>query len=130
MNEGKGSGSLIHESIFVNIENVVGSKFDDEIIGNDRDNKLFGSDGDDKIYGGAGNDHIEGGNGADKIDGGEGIDTIMFAKSPEGVIVDLEEGVGKNGDAEGDSYQNIENVIGSKFADHIIGDKNNNVRFS
>ena len=127
MNEGKGSGSLIHESIFVNIENVVGSKFDDEIIGNDRDNKLFGSDGDDKIYGGAGNDHIEGGKGADILDGGEGIDTIMFAKSPEGVIVDLEEGVGKNGDAEGDSYQNIENVIGSKFADHIIGDKNNNV---
>ena len=127
MNEGKGSGSLIHESIFVNIENIVGSKFDDKIIGNDKDNKLFGSDGDDKIYGGDGDDHIEGGNGADEIDGGEGIDTIMFTKSPEGVIVDLEEGVGKNGDAEGDSYQNIENVIGSKFADHIIGDKNNNV---
>lgn len=45
---GKLSG-LIDE--FINIENVIGTNFDDIIIGDENDNHLIGSNGNDKIYG-------------------------------------------------------------------------------
>ena len=127
MRKGTSSHSAIHNDRFTNIENIAGSKFDDEIIGDDKNNKLFGEDGDDKIHGGDGNDIIEGGAGADQIDGGEGKDTIAFQKSEDGVSVDLENGIGKEGDAKGDTYENIENIIGSKFNDVLVGDKKDNV---
>ena len=67
-----------------------------------------------------------GGAGADILDGGSGGetdgDTASYAASKMGVMVDLDEGTGMGGDAEGDDLDNIENVIGSDHADVLYGD--------
>lgn len=61
---------------FVNIENVIGTFFDDEIIADEKINDLDGGDSDDTIDGGAGDDVIYGGKGKDTLTGGAGDDTI------------------------------------------------------
>ncbi|ETO12377.1 iron-regulated protein frpC [Reticulomyxa filosa] len=126
LRENKGEVSYLIKDEYTNVENIIGSKHNDEIIGDDQDNKLFGEDGDDVIYGGGGNDIISGGKGADTIDGGDGEDWVDYGKSPRPVIVDLKAGMGKGGDAEGDTYKNIENVIGSGYNDKIVGDDKDN----
>jgi len=73
----------------------------------------MGSDGNDKLTGGAG---------ADDLDGGGGADTANYALSPAGVTVDLIDGIGFFGDAEGDKLARIERVIGSRFDDTLFGD--------
>jgi hypothetical protein len=73
----------------------------------------------DKFDAGGGNDQIEGGAGADVIIGGEGFDTVTFAHAGAGVTVSLSGGTG--GDAAGDSYSSIEQLIGSGFADTFFG---------
>ncbi|MDO6504787.1 putative Ig domain-containing protein [Shimia thalassica] len=120
---------------FVAIEDVVGSSFDDEIVGDSGDNVLsgvWGADslsggmGDDTLLGGTGDDTLAGGAGADNLDGGEGIDDADYAGSASAVVVDLNAGIGLNGDAEGDVLTAIENVRGSDHADHLVGDLGNN----
>lgn len=56
---------------------------------------------------------------ANKFEGGEGSDTVSYAGSTA-VKVDLHEGKGFDGNASGDTYKNIENVIGSSFNDTFI----------
>ncbi|MBW3245451.1 hypothetical protein KUV57_22660 [Epibacterium sp. DP7N7-1] len=80
----------------------------------------------DSIFGGDGNDLISGGIGADVIDGGEGIDTVTFDDSGVAVSLDLSQGSGVSGDAEGDVYTSIEDIVGSNYSDEIIGDDNTN----
>ena len=74
------------------------------------------------LVGGAGNDVIEGGAGADTLDGGRGSDTLVYANSPEAVVVNLATGAGAQGDAEGDTYAAVENVVGTRYADRLTGD--------
>ena len=59
--------------------------------------------------------------------GFEGIDTVSYAASTAAVIVNLAAGTGADGDAEGDSFSTVENVIGSDFADTLIGNALANV---
>ena len=47
------------------------------------------------------------------FDGADGIDTVDYSNSEYGVYVDLLAGTGSRGDAEGDTYNAIENVTGS-----------------
>jgi serralysin len=70
------------------IENAVGSAFDDVIFGNALDNVIHGGAGDDLIdgrggrdslFGGQGNDTLRIGMGAKTVDGGSGIDTVVFS---------------------------------------------------
>jgi Ca2+-binding RTX toxin-like protein len=79
-----------------------------------------GAAGDDYIDGGKGNDSLTGSHGADYIDGGLGNDTIAFASATSGVTVDLTLGQGSRGEATGDTYANVENVVGSNFDDIIV----------
>jgi len=51
--------------------------------------------------------------GAEFVDGLKGKDTIRYTNSHDGVIVDLDNGKGSQGYAEGDSYKNIESVWGA-----------------
>ncbi len=99
---------------------------DDVIASADPDDtELGGYAGDDAITAGPGSDLIEGGAGADIIDGGaNGLvgDTACYFYSPTGVAVNLGAGSASGGDAEGDQLSNIENLIGSAFADTLIGD--------
>lgn len=104
--------------VYISIENVVGSDFDDILIGDDGANKLEG---------GRGNDVMIGGAGADRMDGGYGVDIVSYSNALSGVTVRLDLQGGSGGDAEGDRYANIENVNGSAFDDVIHGDGWSNV---
>ena len=91
------------------------------------DDFLDGGDGDDTLEGGSGNDTLKGGGGADVLRGNGvhpfdyGIDTVSYYESPEGVIALLGLG-GAGGDAEGDTFNGIENLTGSIYADTLWGD--------
>ena len=118
-----------------NIENLVGSAFNDTLTGNEFAN-LFdggaGSDalqgwaGDDTLNGGAGNDRLYGGLGADHLNGGDGVDTADYTFSSEAVTVSLVSNTGTGGDAQGDILSGIENLTGSAFDDTLTGDNNAN----
>jgi Ca2+-binding RTX toxin-like protein len=83
---------------------------------------LDGGDGDDIISSGDGDDTITGGAGADTIDGGDGTDTVSYSDAASGITLSLNSGNGHDGDAEGDSVVNVENIIGSDFDDDFTGD--------
>ncbi len=78
--------------------------------------------GDDTLEGGEGNDRLMGDLGADFFDGGEGRDDARYENSHAAVSVDLEANLGLGGFAEGDTYNSIERVFGSRdFGDTISG---------
>ena len=83
-------------------------------------------DGDDFLDGGGGDDHMNGGSGQRHAQrrrrcrrplGNQGIDTVSYYESPEGVFVVLGSLFGAGGDAEGDTFEGIENLTGSIYAD-------------
>jgi hypothetical protein len=88
---------------------------------------IYAGDGIDTVNAGAGNDTLVGGADGDFLDGGAGIDTASFEGSVDGVIASLATGLGTAGDADGDTYTNIENLLGSDNADILIGDGGDNV---
>ncbi|KAG1702898.1 Bifunctional hemolysin/adenylate cyclase [Nymphon striatum] len=113
-----GTGGDAEGDTYKNVEFIHGSSHDDVLTGNEKTNRIVGNDGDDQLYGGAGNDTLLGGNGADHLDGGEGDrDVAEYDWSSEGVIVNLETGVGFGGQAEGDTLTGIEYIYGSYHAD-------------
>jgi Ca2+-binding RTX toxin-like protein len=97
-------------------------------VSNDASNVvLTGGSGDDAFLGGNGNDVFEGGKGADTMKGGGGSDTLSYASSALGVTVDLLAGTASGGDATGDTFDSIENLVGSNQGDFLTGDNNNNL---
>ncbi|MBW8728166.1 MAG: calcium-binding protein [Inquilinus limosus] len=101
--------------------NATGGDDIDTLVGNAGANTLTGNAGADFLSGGNGNDILRGGAGMDVLDGGSGIDTVTYTENEVGVTVNLATGIGIGGNAQGDSYQNIENVNGSTANDTIIG---------
>ncbi|MFC3182654.1 beta strand repeat-containing protein [Cypionkella sinensis] len=81
----------------------------------------------DTLTGLAGNDTLIGLGGADLLDGGTGTDTASYASSSAGVNANLTTLTGTGGDAQGDTYISIENLIGSGQADTLTGDTGANV---
>jgi Ca2+-binding RTX toxin-like protein len=69
-----GSGGT--DYIASNVENVIGTSFNDYILGSSAANKLWGMNGSDTCLGGAGNDSLLGGNGADRLYGGADSDYL------------------------------------------------------
>ncbi len=116
INTGHAAGDL-----YVSIQNLAGSAFNDTLIGDGNANVLDGDAGDDLLVGGAGADTLRGG-----ANTGTG-DTASYAASLTGVTVDLSTGTGSGGDAAGDTLTGIENLTGSASADTLTGDVNNNV---
>ena len=110
-----------------------GGAKNDTLFGQTGDDTLIGGSGDDVLNGGADNDLLIGGEGADTLFGDNGIDTVSYADLdlPEvdysriGVWIDLEDGTGSV-HAAGDVFLEIENVIGSDYADRITGDDSDN----
>ena len=78
------------------------------------------------IIGGTGNDTIFGGNVNDKLTGGDGNDTVSYAFAAAAVAVNLANHKSTGG-AGIDTLNTIENVIGSKYADTLIGDALDNI---
>lgn len=108
------------------IENCIGGSGNDTLIGNQVVNIIDGGAGNDTIDGGTGADIIYAGAGNDTIifdaadaivDGGDGIDTLQAASTAKsGITVDLTQA----------KYKNIENLIGSSYADKLTGNGEDN----
>lgn len=105
--------------VYSSIEQVIGTSYADELWGSAASDRLNGGAGNDLIDGRGGADVLVGGAGADRLNGGDGFDTITYAGA-QAVVVDLLNG-GKLGDAAGDVYSSIEQVIGTSYADHLWG---------
>jgi len=122
------------------IEGIDGSGYSDTLRGDRKDNRLFGRDGndrldgrggDDLLFGGNGDDTLEGssgddslngGAGADRLDGGRGIDAASYANASAGVTADLTSAGANSGEAAGDTYRSVEDLIGSAHDDDLRGD--------
>ncbi|WP_044529562.1 beta strand repeat-containing protein, partial [Herbaspirillum sp. B65] len=95
-----GSNGFAAGDQYTNIQNVIGSNYDD----------LFIAD-----------------NNANSFAGGAGSNTVSYVNSTAAVTVNLASGSGSGGFAQGDSYSSIQNVIGSSFDDTIIASSDANV---
>ncbi|HEY7737042.1 MAG TPA: hypothetical protein VH813_09640 [Candidatus Limnocylindrales bacterium] len=72
----------------INLENILGSEFDDRIIGDNDSNELYGNGGRDHITARAANDFVDGGADADQLGGGAGNDQLIGGPSPTPDTVD------------------------------------------
>ncbi|KPP89544.1 MAG: Hemolysin-type calcium-binding repeat (2 copies) [Rhodobacteraceae bacterium HLUCCA08] len=101
-----------------------GGTFDsiESLQGSDRNDTLTGNSMANTITGGLGDDTLAGLQGADRLGGGGGSDTADYRASTASVSIDLVNGTGTGGHAEGDELQRIENVQGSDYFDVLIGD--------
>ena len=105
---------------------VAGGSGNDIIAGNSGSDTLRGEAGDDVLYGGTGNDSLDGGAGKDILVGGSGIDTASYASASSATRVRLSFQSSNTGDAAGDEYSSIENIVGGSGADNIGGDEGEN----
>jgi Ca2+-binding RTX toxin-like protein len=150
---GVGALGAAQGDTYTSIENLIGSQVNDILVGNDEDNRIVGGGGSfdelnggigndtldgfgnliggadndvlrggGNMYGGAGDDDLRGGAFVDRMDGGAGLDTVLYEGSDTGVVLSLVNG-GTGGDAAGDTYTGIEEVIGSTHGDTINGDE-------
>lgn len=105
---------------------LVGTTGDDVICGRDGNDSLFGVAGEDVLLGEGDDDLLDGGDSADAMDGGNGTNALAYNNSPVGVEVYLPDGSGFLGEAEGDTFTGIQDVVGSAFDDTLIGDDGGN----
>ena len=132
------------------VEDLVGSAYDDILVGAHGTNRISGDQGNDELDGREGDDWLNGGPGADLLRGGEGNDTATYLFGAiffsEGVVVRLHDGTASGGEAEGDIFAgtdvveytdsegnvqtmevpDIENLLGSTFDDVLAGDLRDN----
>lgn len=132
--EGGDGNDQLYGGAPVAYESSAGREDRDTLKGGKGNDILVGGAGDDALEGGEGDDILFSGPGADRLDGGAGEDTVSYANSDEKVRVDLTvRGIGgaaadpqNPSDADGDGFVGIENVIGTRRGDTIIGDDNAN----
>ena len=110
-------------------DDMKGMGGDDALAGFGGDDQLDGGAGNDLLFGGSGDDLLIGGAGADRLHGGHGNDNASYATASAGVHVQLSFEGGTAGDAEGDSFWDIENLTGSSFDDILFGNDANNELF-
>ncbi|MEG5172997.1 hypothetical protein QUB25_12565, partial [Microcoleus sp. B3-D7] len=101
-----------------NLEDIIGTRFEDILIANEKDNRIWALEGNDLLIGNAGNDSFY---------GGEGIDILSYRRDPNGVTVNLQTGDATDGWGNQDKIADIENVAGSRHDDNITGDDTVNV---
>lgn len=126
---GAGTGDGLGD-VLRGIEDLVGSAYGDRLAGDGLDNRLdggaghdllLGRAGRDTLLGGLGNDTLSGGAGADLLTGGDGFDMASYAEATAAVRVGLATPADNTGDAAGDSFSQIEGLIGSAFHDLLVG---------
>jgi Ca2+-binding RTX toxin-like protein len=111
-NPGPQDNGALGKDTLRHLEVLKGSQYNDVLTARDGPGGLFGLGGNDLLVGGAA---------ADGLDGGPGVDTASYARSANGVSVDL--GVDKNQGtgAGGDGLTDVENLVGSAYADELTG---------
>ncbi|MDX2307557.1 MAG: calcium-binding protein [Hyphomicrobium sp.] len=108
---------------------LTGNGLANTLTGNGGNNVLNGGAGNDTIGGGVGNDTLIGGTGADRLDGSIGVDTVTYGAELSAVSVFLNNSVLASGAATGDTFFNVENVVGTRFGDTISGNSSANLFF-
>ncbi|WP_318527631.1 calcium-binding protein [Actibacterium sp. XHP0104] len=104
---------------------MTGGTGNDTLLAGDGHDTLYGDDGNDLLDGGGGNDLLVGGAGADTYIGGAGIDTVSFEHCLAGVTINVPDGAAGTGEAQGDSYAQVEIFIATNHDDQLHGDKYN-----
>ena len=122
LRDGTGERGHAEGDVIAGVEHLEGSAYSDVLGGDSGANRLVGGDGNDGLWGSSGNDVLEGGAGADRLYGGIGDDWISYHGSDTGVTVNLADGTGKGGHAQGDRITDVENVTGSDHEDVLTGD--------
>ncbi|UPK40778.1 cadherin domain-containing protein (plasmid) [Bradyrhizobium sp. 186] len=135
-----GLGGTDSQAIAVSVTNVTGNVVgdagdnvltgtaeEDTVSGLGGNDTLIGLAGSDTLDGGADNDLLRGGAGVDTFIGGSGIDTVDFSQdSAEGgtfrAVVDLGQGLARDGFDNLETLSGIENAIGTNFNDSFTGD--------
>jgi Ca2+-binding RTX toxin-like protein len=92
----------------------------DRAMGTSRSDYIEGFGGNDILRGGAGDDILDGGLGADRLIGGSGRDEVTYANAGAGVSLNLLTG-GHSGEAQGDTFEEIEQISLTRFNDRVIG---------
>ena len=120
---------FFNEDTLINIENIIGGPFDDDLFGNALDNLIRGGDGSDilrgwlgnnQLYGDGGDDWIESSGGNDTLDGGEGLDLVDFSTAASAVDASLASATASSGSNQ-ITLVNFEDMWGSSFADTLTG---------
>lgn len=100
---------------------VFGEAGRDTLLGGDGNDFLYGGAADDTLTGNANDDHLFGGLGADVLDGGAGFDLARYDDANHGnLFIDLG-GILQSGAALGDTYFEIEGIVGGLGNDFILG---------
>jgi hypothetical protein len=117
---------------------LVGNASNNSLKGNAADNQLNGGLGSDTLESGAGNDTVDAGDGDDLIVGGDGAgndhyiggsgqDTVRYTSAFNAILVNLLQSVASGQDIGSDTLSAIENFIGGKAGDTLMGDAQANV---
>ena len=104
-----------------------GTTGDDSLTGDTAGDSLSGLEGDDTLNGLDGDDTLNGGAGADHLIGGEGVDTADYSGSVGSLRVDLMYSQINTNIAAGDTYDSVENLIGSQGSDNLRGTTGDNL---
>ncbi|RDJ27382.1 hypothetical protein DWF00_10495 [Bosea caraganae] len=114
---------------FQNIEGVRGTNLGDDLLGDGQDNVFEGMDGADLINGRAGQDLVD----YSSEKGGHGIvvnltgDTLRNLNVPGIAITELGPYSAYDSYGNIDKLSNVEDINGTSFADHIVGNGSRNV---
>ncbi|MES2626652.1 MAG: calcium-binding protein [Pseudomonadota bacterium] len=113
----------------INIEDLMGTPYDDYLTGDNKSNQLYGNGGNDYLAGGAGDDRIFADTGNDIIDGGDGIDSYYYDGNTN-LRIDLSLASTQNNGVMGnDTFRNIETLYGGKGDDVFLGNSGDNNLF-
>jgi Ca2+-binding RTX toxin-like protein len=100
------------------------------LTGNDASNVITGGNGDDTLVGKDGNDILRGGFGSDNLVGGSNTDRASYTWALSGVTAALDGSLEGTGQAQGDTYDSIEDLTGSAYGDDtLVGNNANNKLF-
>jgi Ca2+-binding RTX toxin-like protein len=138
----RGSATGQGRDFLSRVDGLSGSEFDDSFTGNAGANVLIGGGGDDSLASAGNSASLEspseastsdilagdgagrGRDGNDVMTGGTGVNVLSFAGARSNVTVSLEAGTAL-GEGE-DSFSDMDVVIGSYFADTLIGNTGDN----
>ena len=106
LGNGSGAGGEAAGDVILNVENVSGSQFNDNLTGDGGANELIGFDGADTLRGAGGGDSLKGGAGNDSLEGQAGDDFLFGDEGAD---------VARGGDG-------VDNVVGGAGNDSLYGD--------
>jgi len=121
---GAGTATGDGTDTLVRVDGAWGSQFDDTLTGSGHTDYLLGDAGNDTLAGLGGSDLMEGDAGDDVMDGGTGADLGWYGDSAAAVQVNLAHGTATGEGS--DRLTSIENLVGSKRADVLVGNAGRN----